>query len=58
MGILDSFSVAPDGDSDLTPRERKALFDENNRGPDTTQQVVADRAREAESSALEKRLGL
>lgn len=50
-----SFDENPDrDDSDLTPRERRALHNENSFDEDTTAQVIATRAREAEARALRK----
>lgn len=50
-----SFDANPDrDDSDLTPRERRALHEENSLDEAGTAKVVADRAREAESTALSR----
>jgi hypothetical protein len=59
LGLHGWFDENPDrDDSDLTPRERRALFEENAKGKDHGRKVIADRAREAEKSALEKWLDL
>lgn len=41
-------------DSDLTPRERRALHAENSGNAKQTAKVVAERARQAEAKALGK----
>lgn len=55
MSWFFSFDANPDrDDSDLTPRERRALHEENSKDIAGTAKVIADRGREAERSALEK----
>jgi hypothetical protein len=55
MGLWFTFDENPDrDDSDLTPRERRALHEENNPDEDAAAQVIADRARQAEAQALRK----